>query len=144
MRTLRRRIQLKDGVEVDTLFTPHLFSYKDEKGLTLETDTSSFASVIEAYADIYYLAAINAWELDDKGTVEDFPHTRGDFHEYAAANPREFAKDVDFAVQALTGKTAKQLVAEQQAKEQPETEAPEQPESKKKASCWIGRILRRS
>ena len=109
MRTLRRRIQLKDGVEVDTLFTPHLFSYKDEKGLTLETDTSSFASVIEAYADIYYLAAINAWELDDKG-----------------------------------GKTAKQLVAEQQAKEQPEAEAPEQPESKKKASRWIGRILRRS
>jgi len=143
MRTLRRKIQLKDGVEVDTLFTPHLFSYKDEKGLTLETDTSSFASVIEAYADIYYLAAINAWELDDKGTVEDFPYTRGDFHEYAAANPREFAKDVDFAVQALTGKTAKQLVADK-AKEQSEAEAPERPESKKKASRWIGRILRRS
>lgn len=143
MRTLRRKIQLKDGVEVDTLFTPHLFSYKDEKGLTLETDTSDFASVIEAYADIYYLAAINAWELDGKGAAEDFPHTRGDFHEYAAASPREFAKDVDFAVQALTGKTAKQLVADS-AKPKPETEAPEQPESKKKASGWIGRILRRS
>lgn len=142
MRTLRRKIQLKDGVEVDTLFTPHLFSYKDEKGLTLETETGSISAVIEAYADIYYLAAINAWELDGKGTVEDFPHTRGDFHEYAAVDPKTFAHDVDFAVRALTGKTAKELVAEQQAKEQPEPQP--EPTGKKKAFAWIGRLLRRS
>ena len=142
MRTLRRKIQLKDGVEVDTLFTPHLFSYKDEKGLTLESETGNFNAVLEAYADIYYLAAINAWELDGKGTSDEFPHTRGDFHEYASANPREFAKDVDFAVQALTGKTAKQLVIEQTKEEQPEPQP--EPTGKKKVFRWIGRLLKRS
>ena len=129
MRTLRRKIQLKDGVEVDTLFTPHLFSYKDEKGLALETDTASFNSVLEAYADIYFLAAINAWELDGKGTADNFPHTRGDFHEYAAANPREFAKDA-----AEGGSQEEESAAAEQAA----------PAGKKKAFAWIGRLLRRS
>ena len=142
MRSLRRTIQIKVGVEVDVLFTPHLFSYQEEKHLTLETDTSDLNSVIEAYADIYYLAAINAWELDGKGSVDDFPYTRGDFHEYAAASPRDFAKDVDFAVRALTGKSAKELVTEKEKEENSPTS--EAPASKKKALRWIGRLLRRS
>lgn len=112
MKTLRRDIQLKDGVKVGTLFTPHLFSYREEKGLKLEINAANLREVIEVYADIYYLAALNAWELDAIGAVSEFPYTRGDFHEYAAANPKAFALDVDFAVQALTGKTAKELVAE--------------------------------
>lgn len=142
MRNLRRKIQLKDGVEVDTLFTPHLFSFKDEFGLALEADTNNLVAVLESYADIYFLAAINAWVLDGKGQVEDFPYTRGDFHEYMAANPKPFVKDVDFAVQALTGKTAKELVAGQEKRENSGTS--EVPESKKKAFRWIGRLLRRS
>ena len=142
MTTLRRKIQLKDGVEVEALFTPHLFSYKDEKGLALEAETNNLNSVMEAYADIYYLAAINAWELDEKGTVDEFPHTRGDFHEYAAANPRVFAHDVDFAIRALTGKTAKELVAAQEKVENSGTS--EVPEGKKKVFRWIGRLLKRS
>ena len=142
MRTLRRKIQLKDGVEVETLFTPHLFSYKDEKGLDLKADTSNLASILETYADIYYLAAINAWELDGKGTAADFPYTRGDFHEYSAARPKAFAHDVDFAVQALTGKTAKELVSQQEKSENSGTS--EAPESKKKVFRWIGRLLKRS
>lgn len=140
MRTLRRTIQLKDGVKVEALFTPHLFSYKDEKGLALETDTANFNTVIEAYADLYYLAAINAWELDGHGTSEDFPFTRGDFHEYAAANPKDFAKDLNFAVSALTGKSAKELVSE---KVESPAEADSGPsDGKKKASGWIGRKLK--
>ena len=142
MATLRRKIQLKDGVEVETLFTPHLFSYKDEKRLALEADTSDIRQVIEAYADIYYLAAINAWELDGHGTAEDFPRTRGDFHEYAAANPRAFAHDVDFAVKALTGKTAKELVDQKEKDENSATS--EAPSDKKKVFGWIGRLLKRS
>lgn len=142
MATLRRKIQLKDGVEVETLFTPHLFSYKDEKHLVLEADSNDISSVLEAYADIYYLAAINAWELDGRGTVEDFPYTRGDFHEYAAANPRTFAHDVDFAVQALTGKSARELVAEKEKGENSATSEAEK--GKKKAFAWIGRLLKRS
>ena len=137
MRTLRRKIQLKDGVEVETLFTPHLFSYRDEKGLTLVANTSDINSIIEAYADLYYLAAINAWELDGRGTSEDFPYTRGDFHEYASANTKAFAKDLDFAVYALTGKPAKELVAEQE--KSGESAGNEPQKGKKKASRWIGR-----
>jgi hypothetical protein len=141
MITLRREIQLKEGVKVETLFTPHLFSYKDVKGLALETGDNP-VQVMETYADLYYLAAINAWELDGKGTVEDFPFTRGDFHEYAAINPRVFGKDVDFAVMALTGKSAKELVIEKEKVENSATS--EAPESKKKAFRWIGRLLKRS
>lgn len=139
MRSLRRQIELKEGVIVETLFTPHLFSFKEEKGLSLEADTANFQAIIEAYADIYYLAAINAWVLDGKGTSEDFPYTRGDFHEYMAANPQPFAKDVDFAVRALTGKTPKQLADDKAAETKPEAEP-----GKKKVLHWIGRLLKRS
>ena len=141
MRTLRRSIKLKDGVEVDALFTPHLFSFKEEFGLAIEADTNNLMEVLEAYADIYFLAAVNAWVLDGKGQAADFPYTRGDFHEYMAANPKPFAKDVDFAVQALTGKTAKELVDGKKKRENSATS--EAPEGKKKVFRWIGRLLRR-
>lgn len=142
MRNLRRTINLKDGVEIQALFTPHLFSFKDEQGLSLEADTDNLVAVLEVYADIYYLAAINAWVLDGKGEADTFPYTRGDFHEYMAANPKPFARDVDFAVQALTGKTAKELVADKEKDENRAVSGPQ--ESKKKATSWIGRLLRRS
>lgn len=127
------------------LFTPHLFSYKDEKGLTLEVDASNLAEVMNTYADVCYLAAINAWELDGKGTVEDFPYTRGDFHEYAAADPKAFGQDVTFAVQALTGKTVKELV-EKATTEAAKGDAEDAKGDgvKKKSSRWIGRLLKRS
>ena len=142
MRSLRRTIQLKDGVESPTLFTPHLFSFTEELGLKLEADANNFMQVMETYADIYYLASINAWVLDGHGSVEDFPFKRGDYHEYMAANPKAFARDVDFAVQALTGKFVKELVEEKEKGENsPVSEAPS---SKKKAFSWIGRLLRRS
>ena len=140
MRSLRRQIELKEGVMVETLITPHLFSFKEEKGLSLEADAANIQTVLEAYADIYYLAAINAWVLDGKGTSEDFPYTRGDFHEYMMAAPKAFAKDVDFAVQALTGKTSKQLAEEKTAAEP----KPDAEPGKKKVLHWIGRLLRRS
>lgn len=142
MRSLRRNIQLKDGVEVATLFTPHLFSFAKDLDLKLEADSKSLFSVLETYADIYYLAALNAWVLDGHGTQEDFPYKRGDFHEYMAANPKVFAKDVDFAVLALTGKSAKELVSEQEKSENsPGSEAPE---GKKKVSFWTMLRSRRS
>ena len=137
MQQLRRNIKLKEGVGVDVLFTPHLFSYKEEKGLALTADAGNVLEVFEVYADIYYLAAINSWELDGKGTVDDFPFTRGDFHEYMMSNPKDFAKDVDFAIKALTGKSAKDFAQ----KEEP---AEEKEETKKKSTGWITRLLRRS
>ena len=142
MRSLRRTIQLKEGVEASMLFTPHLFSFKDEKGLTLEAGTDSPLQIMEAYADVFYLAAINAWVLDGNGDPDSFPHTRGDFHEYMAANPRAFGKDVDFAVEALTGKKMRDLSSRQEKGPENAGNAPET--GKKKASRWIGRLLRRS
>ncbi len=142
MRTLRRTIELKDGVKVETLFTPHLYSFASEKGIAFDADMEQMNALIETYADLYYLAAINAWYLDGKGTAEDFPHTRGDFHEYAAANPRPFARDVEFAIEALTGKTAKELVIERE--NAGNSAVPEAAKGKKKAFAWIGRLLKRS
>ena len=113
MRNLRRNIQLKDGVEVATLFTPHLFSFKEDRGLSLEVKEDNPLEIMEAYADVYFLAAINAWVLDGKGDADSFPYTRGDFHAYMTANPRVFGKAVDFAVEALTGKSVRDLSAEQ-------------------------------
>jgi len=141
MRSLRRNIQLRDGVEVATLFTPHLFSFAKDLNLKLEADTANLMEVLETYADIYYLAALNAWVLDCRGSVEDFPHLRGDFHEYMAANPKEFAKDVDFAVTALTGKSVRELASEHEKSENSGTSEPS--EGKKKVSRWIGRRSRR-
>ena len=138
MRTLRRTIQLKDGVEVETLFTPHLFSFQAETNITLQVDKNDLVSVMEAYADIYYLAALNSWVLDRNGAVDAFPHTRGDFHAYMSANPKEFAKDVDFAVQALTGKTLRETT-----KAEAESEEPAEG-SKKKRLGLIGRLLKHS
>lgn len=135
MRSLRKRIELKDGVEVETLFTPHLFSFKGFAGTTFEVDPERPVSSAEVFADIAYCAALNAWVLDGKGTQEEFPYTRGDFHEWMAAEPREFGRMVSFATEALTGKT----VAEAAKAEEPAAE-----EGKKKHLTLIGRRSKRS
>ncbi|MBO7682221.1 MAG: hypothetical protein J6T17_05650 [Clostridia bacterium] len=98
--------------------------------------------VMERYADIMYFAALNAWELDGHGTVEDFPHTRGDFHGWMQADRKGFAEGVKFAVSALTGKTARQLLAEEEKRRESEKEAAknEQAEPVKKKRSWIYRI----
>lgn len=104
MRSLRRTIELKDGVKVELLFTPHLFSFKENHGLTLEATAGDMMQIMEVYADIMFLAGINAWYLDGHGEPDSFPYTRGDFHEYMTIRPKVFAADVAFAVEALTGK----------------------------------------
>lgn len=142
MRSLRRDIEIKDGVRVATLFTPHLFSFREETGLTLEVDENDTLGIMEAYADVFYLAALNAWVLDGRGDVSTFPHTRGDFHEYMAANPREFGKNVNFAVEALTGRKIGDLSAEAEKRDPGAGNGPG--EGKKKHWRLIGRISRRS
>lgn len=137
MRSLRRDIEIKDGVRVATLFTPHLFSFREETGLTLEVDEGDTLQVMEAYADVCYLAALNAWVLDGKGDTASFPHTRGDFHEYMAANPRAFGKDVNFAVEALTGRSVRDLSAEAEKRDSGAVSGPEN--GKKKRWRLIGR-----
>lgn len=120
---------------METLFTPHLFSFKHFAGTTFEVDPERPVSSAEVFADIAYCAALNAWVLDGKGTQEEFPYTRGDFHEWMAAEPREFGRMVSFATEALTGKT----VAEAAKAEEPAAE-----EGKKKHLTLIGRRSKRS
>lgn len=145
---VRRHVFVKEGAPaVDLLVTPHLYSYKDRYGITFDTEAvENTQQALYAYADIFFLAAVNAWELDGKGTTEDFPYTRGDFHAWMVQDPKAFGDAVKFAIPALTGKTMPELLA-LQAKMQKDTEAEGDAadESKKKVPrSWIGRLLNRS
>ena len=134
MRTLRKIFEIKDGVKVDALFTPHLYSFKGTQGIDFIARDDSVLASLELYADVIFCACLNAWVLDGHGEPEDFPHKRGDFHEWMAASPEDFGKAVNFAVEALTGKTLKELTADV------EKQTPEQREAgKKKVQRWIGR-----
>lgn len=137
---VRRNIEIREGVTAEMLFTPHLYSYKGEKGITFEADDNSPGRVFEYYADLFYCAALNAWELDGRGDREDFPFTRGDFHALITSSPKEFARAMEFALRALTGKT----LAELTAKVAEEGEAKPEEGKKKASSSWIGRAWRRS
>lgn len=138
---VRKTIELKEGVKADLLFTPHLAVYEEPTGVkpTVDKDAGTL-EVMYRYADLMYLAAINAWELDGHGTLEDFPHTRGDFHALMQADPKGFAAAVKFAVSALTGKTAEQLMAEERKKEAEQKKE----EPVKKKTSFFSRIMRRS
>lgn len=132
MKSLRKTITVKEGVGVNLLFTPHLFSFKGKSGVTFEYDPKSEREVLEAYADIIYCAGLNAWVLDGKGSEDEAPFTRGDIHEWVAMCPKDFAKIIPFAVEAITGKPMAAAKAEV---------APD--DGKKKVSGLIGWVLRR-
>ena len=125
---------------MDLLLTPHLYSFKDQFGIDFATDLKNTREVMDNYADVCFLGAVNAWVLDGKGTAEDFPLTRGDFHAWAAQDSAEFGKFVSFAVCALTGKTTAELAKGK--KPEAGEDAPE--DGKKKRWRWIGRLLKRS
>lgn len=93
------------------LFTPRLYMFNGEQGLTLKANTSDAVEMFGLYADLMYCAALNLWTLQGKGK-EDAPFERVDFHEFAAANPREFGKVVKLALEALTGKSMDAILAE--------------------------------
>jgi len=125
------------------LFTPHLFSFKKETGLTFETEGGGTSEIFEIVADILYCAALNAWVLDGKGTFEEAPFTRGDFNEFMYANPKSFGKAASLALEALTGKSIKDFIKE--GKNEPENAKNEPGESKKKLLlAWIGRRSKNS
>lgn len=140
---VRKTLTIKDGVAVDLLVTPHLAVYEEAAGIPPLPDNATNAQVWERYADLMYLAAINAWELDGHGTMEDFPHTRGDFHALMQSDPKGFAKAVAFFVCALTGKTTKEMEAEAR-KAELEEKADEEPVKKKGFLCRLMSRSRRS
>lgn len=116
MKTLRRQISLRDGVEVQLLFTPHLYAYRGFSNVSLEFESGNNLEIMDTYKDIMFLAAVNAWELDGLGTKEDFPYKRGDFHEWAMLNPKEFGAAMAQAITGLTGKTIEELAKEHEKK----------------------------
>lgn len=138
---VRKSVIVKEGgAAVDLLLTPHLYSFKGLYGIDFATDLKDMREVMENYADVCFLGAVNAWVLDGHGAAEDFPYTRGDFHAWATGDPKEFGKFVAFAVSALTGKTPAELAAEKAKGGKEDAQA----ESKKKRWRWIGRLLKRS
>lgn len=126
------------------LFTPHLYSYKGTSGANLEYTPGNDREIYETYADIMYLAAINAWVLDGHGDLESFTPTRGDFHAWMQTNPREYGKVMAFAVEALSGKKLSDFIKENGAKKTETAEHEPSSDGKKKVWAWIGKILKRS
>ena len=147
---VRKTVEISEGVKVDLLFTPRLSVYNGTVAQLPELGPDAgVLPVMERYADIMYFAALNAWELDGHGTADDFPHSRGDFHGWMAADPKGFAEGVKFAVCALTGKTARQLIEEdakvRQSAEKAPSPADGAEEKKKKSLLYrITHLLRRS
>lgn len=144
MRSVRYEIEVKDGVKVQMLFTPHLYSFKGTQGVDFQRKDGELtnAETFEVYADIMFCAALNAWVLDGLGTVEEFPATRGDFHAFMMVSPKEYGKALSFAVEALTGKRLKELVED--AKKDPANLKPEDAsEGKKKVRSTLTGTLAR-
>lgn len=156
MRSLRRTIEISDGVNVNLLFTPHLFTFEGVQGASFERthidgedEARKSTAVFELYADIMFAAALNAWVLDGCGDIEDAPFKRGDFHAFMTADPKNFGKVMNFALEALTGKSVQQLIKE--ASESKETtkdatsdDTAEDGGKKKVRFGWITRRLKRS
>lgn len=144
MRSVRYEIEVKDGVKVPMLFTPHLYSFKGTQGVDFQRRDGELtnAETFEVYADIMFCAALNAWVLDGHGGVEEFPATRGDFHAFMIERPKDYGKALSFAVEALTGKRLKELV-EDAKKDPANLKVPDAPEGKKKVrSTLTGKLAK--
>ena len=130
------------GVKVEMLFTPHLYSFAEDCGIQFaKAESADTAWAMDVFSDVFFLAALNAWQLDEKGDVTEFPLTRGDFNGWIVQDPKEFGKCLSVAVQALSGKTAGELEREKaKEKEAENNDRVEKP--KKKASTSIIQTLR--
>ena len=132
MRAVRTQIELRQGERVGLLFTPRLYMFKGEQGATLDNDTQDLMQVYALYADLMFCAALNLWTLEGKDT----PFRRADFHEFSSANPKAFGKALNFALEALTGKSMDMFIAEsKKALETGRKSAKEQEKGKKKDSA---------
>ena len=122
-------IELRRGEKVAMLFTPRLYMYKGQEGITLECDSRNQIEIFSMYADLMYCAALNHWTLTHSAD-EEFPYTRVDFHALSVSNRDAFNKAMIFAMQTLSGKSMKELIAE--AGNAQETQGNEQKEGEAK------------
>lgn len=134
MRQVKIEVEIRQGVKVGMLFTPRLYMFKGEQGVTLEADTSDLMQVYSLYADIMFCAALNLWTLGGK-MKDDAPFSRADFHEFSASYPKSFSKVMNFAIEALTGRLMKDFITEAEKASQKGNKPPKtREESKKKDS----------
>lgn len=112
MMRCRHVIELKEGVEVELLFTPSMYAVARRRGLRIEVeDPSDSAAVMMAYTQLMYVAALNAHEvrLYDEPGLGEFPYRLIDFVEWSASNQEEFMETMDIALQCVIGKGLKEL-----------------------------------
>ena len=136
-------IEIRRGVKVAMLFTPRLYMYKGHDGITLECDTRNQVEIYSMYADLMYCAALNHWTLTHPAD-EEFPYKRIDFHALSVNNRDAFSKAIIFAMQTLSGKSMKELVAEAGKVQETQGNGQEEKaaeEVKKKKAC--GSIMSR-
>ena len=105
MERTRTSIELKDGVAVEILVTPALYSVARRRGIDLVADANA-GDVYGSYVKMLYCAAISAWDVAavDDPKRGDFPYTFADFYEWAWADTERLARIVAFIYEALTGK----------------------------------------
>ena len=120
------------------LFTPRLYCFKGRSGVDFVA-AEDMGGIYSLYADIMYCAALNLWTLEGKDE-EDAPFTRADFHEFMVVNPKAYGKAFSFAFEAMTGKSLKDVIAEQEKGE--ETKKNDESGIKKKTTHWITRLLK--
>ena len=105
MERTRTSIELREGVAVEILVTPALYSVAKRRGIDLVSDINA-GDVYGSYVKMLYCAAISAWEVAavDDPKRGDFPYKFADFHEWAWADTERLARIVAFIYEALTGK----------------------------------------
>lgn len=135
MNAVRTTIELRQGVKVELLFTPRLYSFKGLQGVTLSGDTTDLAQVYALYADILYCAALNLWTLEGND-LESCKFNRVDFHEFSASNPQAFGKAISFALKALSGKSLEEFIKEQAKGSEIENKAANEGEQLKKKNLF--------
>ena len=104
MERTRTSIELKDGVTVEILVTPALYSVAKRRGIDLVADVNA-GDVYGSYVKMLYCAAISAWDVaavDDPKRGE-FPYKFSDIYEWAWADTERLARMVSFIYEALTG-----------------------------------------
>lgn len=114
MRQIRTKIELKEGVRVELLFTPSMYAVARRRGMHIEAEADDVSQVMMAFTQLIYLAALNAHEVlkFDSPGLGNFRYSLMDFVEWSAASPDEFRRVLDIALQCIIGKSIAELEKE--------------------------------
>lgn len=142
MRQVRTTVEIRQGERVGLLFTPRLYMFKGEQGITFKADTNDLMQVYALYADLMYCAALNLWTLEGREKA-DAPFSRADFHEFSATNPQAFGRALNIALEALTGKSMDMFIAESKKALETGKKTTKTADNSKKKECSSIPIIKR-